>query len=145
MKYWSFALVLVACGGAGGTPLLEGGASDDATSGSDAQQGSDAQPGNDAQPVKDAGPNCQALLADLEQKRQAAVQCCLTCGTLQCTQQIEGLCCPLTVTSGDSLASKAYENALQAVKDANCQINCPPNTCSSKPTDLCQQSGTCLQ
>ena len=144
MKYSLFALLVAACGGAGGTPLLEGGAGDDATT-TDAQPGNDAQSGNDAQPGKDAGPNCQALFADLEQKRQAAVQCCLTCGTLQCTQQIEGLCCPLTVTSGDSLASKAYENALQAAKDANCQINCPPNTCSSKPSNLCQQTGSCLQ
>ena len=142
MKYWHFAFV-VACGGAEGTPLLEGGSGDDATSTNDAQS-SDAQT-NDVQPGKDGGPNCQALLADLETKRQAAVQCCLTCGTLQCTQQIEGLCCPLTVTSGDSLASKAYENALQAVKNANCVINCPPNTCSSKPTNVCQATGSCLQ
>ena len=143
MKYFSLAVLLAACGGAEGTPLLEGGAGDDATA-SDAQS-NDAQPGVDVQPGKDAGPNCQALLADLEQKRQAAVQCCLTCGTLQCTQQIEGLCCPLTVTSGDSLASKAYENALQSVKDGQCPINCPPNTCSSKPSNLCQQTGSCLQ
>jgi hypothetical protein len=142
MKYLSFAFVLAGCGGAGGTPLLEGGAGDDATT-SDAQS-SDAQ-ASDGQPGKDAGPNCQSLIADLEEKRQAAVQCCLTCGTLQCTQQIEGMCCPLTVTSGDSLASKAYENALQAVKDAKCVINCPPNTCSSKPSLVCQQTGTCTQ
>jgi len=141
MKHFLFASLLVACGGAGGTPLLEGGA-DDATT-NDAQA-SDAQ-GNDAQPNKDAGPDCQQLLADLEAKRQDAVQCCQTCGSLQCTQQIEGLCCPLTVTSGDSLAAKAYESALQAVKDAKCVISCPPVTCSTKPTLFCQQSGSCMQ
>jgi len=142
MKYSACLLLLVACGGAEGTPLLEGGAGDDATTG-DAQSKDGAA--NDGQPGKDGGSNCQALLTDLEQKRQAAVQCCLTCGTLQCTQQIEGMCCPLTVTSGDSLASKAYENALQAVKNANCQINCPPSPCTSKPTLVCQQSGSCAQ
>ena len=143
MKYSACLLLLAACGGAEGTPLLDGGTDDDATA-NDAQSKDGAT--NDGQPGKDgSGPDCQALLTDLEQKRQAAVQCCLTCGTLQCTQQIEGMCCPLTVTSGDSLASKAYEGALQAVRDAKCQINCPPNTCSSKPTLVCQQSGSCAQ
>ena len=141
MKYLALAVALIACGGAESTPLLEGGA-DDATSGD--AQGKDAQ-GGDAQPGKDAGPNCQALLTDLEQKRQAAVQCCLTCGTLQCTQQIEGMCCPLTVTSGDSLASHAYKDALQAVRDANCQVDCPPVTCSAKPSNICQANGSCAQ
>ena len=135
----SFAVLLVAaCGGAEGTPLFDGGGNGDDATASDAQS-------TDAQPKKDSGPDCQVLLADLEQKRQAAVQCCLTCGSLQCTQQIEGLCCPLTVTSGDSLASKAYENALQAIKDANCVINCPAVTCSTKPSLLCEQSGSCAQ
>jgi hypothetical protein len=143
MKHLSLALALVACGGATGTPLLDGGDNGDDATTSDAGPSSDAS--NDAQPGKDAGPNCQALLADLETKRQAAVQCCLTCGTLQCTQQIEGLCCPLTVTSGDSLSAKAYENALQAVMNASCMINCPPNTCSTKPSNVCQATGSCMQ
>ena len=136
MKCLSFALALVACGGATTTPLLDGGEGDDATT--DSGQ-------SDAQPGKDGGSPCAQLFADLEEKRTAAVQCCSTCGTLQCTQQIEGLCCPLTVTSGDSLSAKAYENALQAVKNANCTINCPPVTCSTKPSNICQTSGSCVQ
>jgi hypothetical protein len=142
MKCLSFALALVACGGATGTPLLDSGDGDDATT--DSGQTNDGQSG-DAQPGKDGGSQCTQLFADLEEKRTAAVQCCLTCGTLQCTQQIEGLCCPLTVTSGDSLSAKAYENALQAVKDAKCPVNCPPVTCSAKPSNVCQTTGSCAQ
>ena len=130
-------LSLIACGGATTTPLLDGG-------------GTDGGPASDAHadvnpPGQDGGPDCTKLLADLDQKQQAATQCCLTCNSLQCTQQIDGLCCPVTVTSGDSLASKDYLAALKAVKDANCQVNCPAIACSTKPTDVCMQNGSCAQ
>jgi hypothetical protein len=118
--------------------LLDGGDVDDATT-------TDGGSSGDAQPEKDSGSQCAQLFADLEEKRKAAVQCCLTCGTLQCTQQIEGLCCPLTVTSGDSLSAKDYKNALDALKNANCVINCPPNACSTKPSNICQTTGSCVQ
>jgi len=127
---------LVACGGADTSPLFDGGSSD-ATSSDGASR--------DSGPAPDSADPCAKLLSDLETKRQAAVQCCLTCGTLQCTQQIDGLCCPLTVTSGDSLTSQDYLTALKAVKDAHCSINCPNLTCSQKPTDVCDKNGSCAQ
>jgi hypothetical protein len=131
-------VTLVACGGAETSPLLDDG-------GSDATNSDGADGDGSGQPVADAADPCTKLLADLETKRQAAVQCCLTCGTLQCTQQIDGLCCPLTVSSGDSLDSKDYLTALKAVKDAHCSINCPNLACSSKPTDICGPNGNCSQ
>lgn len=130
---------LAACGGVTTSPLLDGGGGNDATT----KDGGGGPP--DATPGPEAGPDCTKLLADLQTKQQAAIQCCLTCGSLQCTQQIEGLCCPLTVTSNDSLASKDYLAALKAVKDANCQVNCPALACSQKPTDICGTNGTCNQ
>ena len=123
--------MLLGCGGAIDTSLLDGGSNDGSS--------------KDVQSGKDAGANCQALLADLATKQEAATQCCPTCNSLQCTQQVEGLCCPLTVTSGDSLSVKAYVSAREAVKSANCQVNCPPITCSSKPSNVCQQNGACAQ
>ena len=137
MRFFLLACAaMLACGGAQSSPLFDGG-SGDAASGTDA---SDA-----GTPSADAADPCTALLADLEVKRQATIQCCLTCGTLQCTQQIDGLCCPLTVTSSDSLASKDYLTALKAVRDAQCAVNCPNLACSQKPTDVCDKNGNCTQ
>src|SRR5258706_1977075 len=100
MRTLLFAL-LAACGGVD-SPLLDGGTeSDGADSASDAQD------------------NCPQLLASLDAKQATAIQCCTTCNSLQCTQQIEGLCCPLTVTSADSLSAKDYLAALKAVRDAH--------------------------
>jgi len=135
MKALSFALfaLTAACSGATVSPLLDGGpGGDDATTG-------------DAAPSPDGGPSCNQLLADLESARQAAVQCCATCDSEQCTQQIDGLCCPVTVTSGDSLSAKDYKKALDAVKSAGCTVSCPDLACSSKATDVCQKDGTCQQ
>jgi hypothetical protein len=145
MKTFAFVLAAaalgMACGGATTTPLLDGGGGGDGGSGGDAGGGSDATP----PPGGDAGPDCAKLLADLESKRQAAIQCCPTCNTLQCGQQIDGLCCPLTVTSGDSTAAKAYKLALEAVKSASCTVNCPAIACSTQPSNVCSNGGTCQQ
>lgn len=124
--------LVVGCGGVIGDPLGDGG-------------GTDGTTGNDAQPGSDAGPSCTKLLADLETARLAAIQCCPTCNIVQCVTQIDGLCCPVTVTSADTDASKAYEKALAAVKNAGCMVNCPAIACSTQPSNDCQNDGTCRQ
>lgn len=128
----ALALSLCACGGAIDTTLLDGG---------------DGGGQKDAQP--DVGQtSCDALYQQIQADEAAATQCCPTCNVMQCTQQVEGVCCPLTVNSGDSPAVKAYESALQAFKDAHCVAACPAIACSTQPSDKCMQtgtSGTCAQ
>jgi hypothetical protein len=145
MKALSFALALVfasGCGGALGTPLLDGGGggTDGGGGGGDGGPTTDAGP-----PGVDGGVDCAKLLADLEARRQAAIQCCVTCNVQQCSQQVDGLCCPLTITSADSFAVKQYESTLAAVKSSGCTYACPGVTCSVAPSNVCQQSGTCAQ
>jgi len=135
------ASAAVACGGVTTGPILDDGGSDATTDG----PGSGGDSGTDAQPPADAGPDCNKLLADLEAKREAAVQCCATCDSLQCGTQVDGLCCPVTVTSATSQATKDYLAALAAVRTAQCSVNCPNIACSSQPSSVCQQDGTCKQ
>ncbi len=129
MKYLAFALTLSlsACGGAIDTTLLDGG--DGGGSGKDGQSDS---PGTD----------CNALAAQIQNAEAAATECCPTCNVQQCTQQVDGLCCPLTVTSGDSAAVKSYEAALKAFNDAKCLASCPAFACATKPSGNCMQSGS---
>jgi hypothetical protein len=135
MKYLACALTvfLGACGGAIDTNLLDGG--DGGGGGNDGSQ----QDGT----TSDAPANtCDALAAQIANAEAAATECCPTCNVQQCTQQVAGLCCPLTVTNPDSAAVKSYEAALKAYNDAKCVANCPAIACSTKPSGMCMQTGS---
>ncbi len=142
MRYFLFGCTALAlgCGGAIDTGLLDGGS--DAGAGKDSGA-TDGAPGKDA-----AGPDCQALYAELQSEEPQAEQCCATCNSIQCSQQVDGLCCPLTVDSADSPAVKTYEATLKAFRGAGCATACPALACATKPTGLClgnSQNGTCSQ
>jgi hypothetical protein len=115
-------VLCVGCGGAVATPLLDGG--DDASDGAD---------------------NCSQLLEQLASQEPTATQCCSTCNSLQCTAQVDGLCCPLTVSAAGSDAVKAYEATLTQIRSAHCPVNCPAIACTTKPTETCNPSGICQQ
>ncbi len=115
------------------TGLLDGGSGTDGGGNGDAGNGGDA------------AASCAQLLSKLDQARQAAIQCCPTCNVSQCTQQVDGLCCKLTVTSQDSQAVQTYLAALKAVQDANCQVACPAVPCPAGPSNVCGPSSTCVQ
>jgi hypothetical protein len=138
-----FTSLALACGGAVDTGLLDGGgdggSQSDATS-SDGATNKDSGNKNDASP-----PTCDDLINELASQQTAAEQCCSTCDSLQCTEQVDGLCCPLSVDDENSDAVKAYEATLAQVKELKCAINCPAIACTQHPTGVCNQSGTCAQ
>ncbi len=127
----ALALVLCACGGAIDTTLLDGGDG----GGGGGNDGGGGQ--KDGQPQAD----CNALYQQVQSLEAAATACCPTCNVMQCTQQVDGLCCPLTVDNPDSSDVKAYESALKAFRDANCSTACPAIACATKPSGQCMQSG----
>ena len=141
MKTLLFAscFLLAACGGVIDNPFDAG------TDGSPAKDGSS---GNDGSPATDgSAPSCESLQAQLAAEEPAAEQCCATCDSLQCTVQVEGLCCPLTV-SNNTGAVQAYELTLAQFHAAGCVTNCPAIACATKATDNCvgtTQNGTCAQ
>jgi hypothetical protein len=126
---------VVGCGGLVG-PGLDGGG--DAKS-------------NDA--VADAAPDavdCNQRLAELSAAAAMAAQCCATCNVAQCTQQLDGICCGLTVNDKSSTASAAYLNKLAAVRAAGCGPHSCPSPqilgCSSTgATNVCGSGNTCKQ
>ncbi len=130
----ALALFLGACGGAIDTTLLDGG-SGDGSSGNDGSQ-------QDGGKSDSATNTCDALAAQVANAESAATACCPTCNVQQCTQQVEGMCCPLTVTDPNSAGVKAYEAALKAFNDAHCVANCPAIACSTKPSYMCMPMGS---
>jgi len=131
------AAFCVGCGGAIDTGLLDGGGGGGGDGGGGGKDGGGGG--------GDAADKCAQLLAQAEQARLAAIECCPTCNVQQCSQQVDGLCCKVTVTNPDSTAVKTYLDALKAVQDAKCQVPCPAIACPVDPTNVCQQNGSCAQ
>jgi len=138
-----FLSALAACGGAIETNLLDGGA--DASSGPDGSP-SDAST-KDSPIVVDTGVplTCDDLANELTQETPSAEACCATCDIVQCTAQVDGLCCPITVNNANTNAVQAYEATLQQFRAAHCAVNCPAIACAQQPSGMCDPSGSCSQ
>jgi hypothetical protein len=69
--------------------------------------------------------SCDALLADLDQKIQAAQQCSPNLAVVQCTAVISDGCdCPVPVNELSADAVTAAKNAYQAAAEAGCTGAC---------------------
>lgn len=128
--------LLVGCGGATQTDLLNSDAStNDGGSGTDGG-GSDARADGPAA-------DCKTLLANVNDLRNNATKC--NGGSIVCDVQVEDLCCPLTVTGPASRKEVTdFEAAVKAAKAGNCMVGCPAIPCAAKPTLKCS-SGICQQ
>jgi hypothetical protein len=122
--------LLMGCGGALSSPLLDGGTDGGGDASGDAA---------------DAGVTCDQLFAQLATQETAATTCCAMCDIVQCTAQVDGLCCPLTVNEPNGDSVKAYEATLMELQSAHCAFNCPALACSTKPSGMCDQTGACKQ
>lgn len=135
----------VACGGAvaqdlggdGGNPSDGGGTGD----GGGTDGGSDARA--DAMST-DAGTSCDNLQAKIDGLRPRALECCYTCNVQQCDRLVEDLCCPISVTSLNTSKVKPFEDAVQAFKNAGCQVPCPAVPCHASASMQCQKNGVCV-
>ena len=126
--------LLTGCGGVIDSPLLDGGG-----------DGAPADGGVDAVSPPDSAQTCDSLLNQLNAEATSAVQCCPQCNVLQCTVQVPGRRRPSTVDSQSSDAVKAYEATLAQVKASHCMVSCPGIACSTKPSGVCSQAGSCQQ
>jgi hypothetical protein len=159
----------IACGGSTaslGGDVTDGGGADagggtDAGGGLDAGGGSDAGGGTDAGggadsggsgdtgaaddggggiDAGDAGVDCNALAAEVSKAETEATKCCPTCALAQCGIAVQGLCCPISVTT--MLQAKTFQAAVDHYK-AFCQYACPATPCEIAPSDKCLPSGQC--
>lgn len=162
-----------ACGGASssdlfvGTPAETNGALDDgsASSGDSAPGDAGSSTGDaaaasldasepldaalpDAGVANDGGDPCPNLLADVKRLRADVTTCSLTSLEMQCDQQIDDLCCKLTVTA-NAPDLKKFDDAVKLFKKTNCMIDCNSANCSNQPSKVCQPTtgtkGSCVQ
>jgi hypothetical protein len=127
---FSVCLFLCACGGVIDGPGSDSGLTDTSS---------------DAASKSDGAVDCTALTNQLAGQEPNAIQCCSTCNIVQCSYQVPGLCCPLSVTSATSDAVKIYEATLAQIQKAGCLVSCPAIACSTKPSGVCSQTNICAQ
>jgi hypothetical protein len=87
---------------------------------------------------------CNKLQLKVEALRPRAQECCFTCNAQQCDLLVDGLCCPISVTSRNATNVMAFADAVRAFKDAECHAPCPDSLCRTAPSMLCQMSSSCL-
>jgi hypothetical protein len=85
-------------------------------------------------------------MAQIDKDRPAAETCCLTCNHAPCTFTVQDLCCPLTVDMKGTAAVVAFQNDIQAFRNAGCGYACPAIPCPAAPSDVCDPtSSLCKQ
>jgi hypothetical protein len=136
-------LTLASCGGA--TQILgdpDSGARDDA--GEDATptpQDSGYHLPETSTPI-DSGPDCDALLTQLDALQAKAQACCAQCDIVQCYAAVPGMCCPISVTEASGPATQAFEAALTQYQQL-CPYGCPAIACQKAPSGICGTSEEC--
>ncbi len=120
------ALTLLAAAGCGGQVAgpIDAGAGD----GQAADATSDVKV--DAPPAVD----CTKLAADIGDLEEQARTCCAFCNSVQCSHVVDGLCCPVSITSDQAPALAA---ALAKFKAAGCVAGCPAVLCPTAPSNVC--------
>lgn len=136
------ACVVAACGGATSTDLFQDASATD--SGGQSDGGGTKDGGPDARP--DApGPNCNALINDVANKRDKALECNPGSSEAQCNALVPDLCCPISVTDPTRKDVQEFAAAVEAVKKAGCSIPCPAIPCPGQPSGKCDgKTGRCL-
>ena len=116
-----------------GTGASNNGGSGGQATGGSSNSGGNANGGSAGGSVVD----CEAINMELRQLLAAAQQCIPGPGEPQCTEVIEGLCCPEVVNPANDAAIDAYDEALKVALDAGCDMLCPEIPCVDKPTAKC--------
>jgi hypothetical protein len=135
---------LPACGGS--TSIIQGESPDTGATGDAGQDAAPVPDGGGSQPDTgtgvDSGPDCDALLIELNALQAKAQACCATCDIVQCYSAVPGMCCDISVTEPTSPATQAFEAALTQYKQA-CPYGCPAIACQKAPSGVCGASGKC--
>lgn len=125
-----FLLSIAACGG-GVAGVSDAGASDDSGGARDATA--------DGAGIRDASDlSCDVLLRRIDELRAATRECCAECRVPQCTQQVDDLCCPLSVTTPNA----EFAGAVAEYKRRCPGVACPAVPCRLKPSYQCDPGTT---
>jgi len=146
----SLLLVAIGCGaGSSPTGVKDGGDDGPTAEGGDgggcfpfcsgsSSGSSGGSGGGDA--ASDAPATCAQQAAVVAQL-QAAAQTCNPQLPSQCTGITQGICCALTISSGNDMAVNAYASAVTSYKSA-CSPTCMGSVCPTAPSQKCDSSAT---
>jgi hypothetical protein len=139
---------LAGCGTASGSPSSappsDASASDATVDTNQGPPPGDTGPAGDAAGISvgdEAGPVCDMMEAMVNQLAAAAEACCPNCGQPQCTAAVQGVCCPVTISSTTSQdAINNFETAVTAFQ-SQCSPKCSSKVCPPTPSKICIGSG----
>jgi hypothetical protein len=94
------------------------------------------------------GGDCAAIIAAVDDALTDAKACNPLIDVEQCTQVLEGPCCPVAVNPGNAAAVQAFQQAMTDLEDSGCVVMCPEIPCIDNPVGLCvgnTQNGSCTE
>lgn len=96
----------------------------------------------------EGGGNCDAVLEAVNAALADAKVCNPLIDIEQCTQVLDGPCCPVAVNPGNAAAVQAFQDAMTDFQNGHCNANCPDIPCIESPIGSCQgntEMGSCTE
>ncbi|HEY8039133.1 MAG TPA: hypothetical protein VIF15_05035 [Polyangiaceae bacterium] len=136
-------LPLLGCGNGAASPSTAQDGGTDASSAGDAAEGGcfpTCAGGDSGLPGDDAGGDGAATCDQLKAEAvslEAAARACNPQLPSPCSASTDGICCPVSVTPGNTTAIDNFDQAVAAYK-AQCTPNCAGIVCHPAPSNTCQ-------
>ncbi|WP_394822455.1 hypothetical protein [Pendulispora albinea] len=117
-------VTIIACGAVAGCSGSSAAPVDPGTDGGGTDSGG-ADAGRDAPPPGD----CDDQLDEIGELRKAAIVCDPRGIIPPCTQEVQDVCCPATVSDRTSPAARRLEAAVKQFREAGCSAFCTEGVC----------------
>ncbi|NUO51162.1 MAG: hypothetical protein HOV80_20075 [Polyangiaceae bacterium] len=96
----------------------------------------------------EGGGNCDAVIEAVNAALADAKVCNPLIDIEQCTQVLDGPCCPVAVNPGNAAAVQAFQDAMTDLENGHCNVMCPEIPCIENPVGACQgdtEMGSCSE
>jgi hypothetical protein len=151
------ALAIAACGdddgangtggsGAGATTTTTGSTTSTTKASSTSQ--STSQTTTSTTTGGEGGGNCDAVIEAVNAALADAKVCNPLIDVEQCTQVLDGPCCPVAINPGNTAAVQAFQDAMTDLQNGHCTVPCPEIPCIENPVGMCQgntEMGSCTE
>jgi len=86
--------------------------------------------------------DCMGALANEQKLEQSARACCPNCNVIQCSNVVQGLCCPIAITAPtDDMVTQAVQQ-LRTVCAAEVAQQCQGGACVVSSMPMCVPFGS---
>lgn len=96
----------------------------------------------------EGGADCNDVLEAVNAALADAKVCNPLVDVEQCTQVLDGPCCPVAVNPANTAAVQAFQDALIDFQNGSCEALCPDVVCIDEPVGSCQgnsEMGSCTE